>query len=256
MSHTKHEIVFNRLKNHPFAVEAFFKKSLVITLAVPKDELIRFLPPCLTLDLFEDKWAFLAVAVVQTESLRPKGFPRFLGNDFILTGYRIFTRFTMPDGRRLRGLYILRSETNLKKMEVLGSVFTRYRYQTTDINFSQKDASMAVFSRQSALEICVNERGDARLPEGSPFKTWKEARRFAGPLPFTFSWIPEKKKVLIVEGVREDWDPIPVEVGVFRSGVIDQLGCSHAEVASGFLVREIPYYWKKGKLVSWEQQGK
>jgi hypothetical protein len=246
--------VFDLLKNHPFAVEAFFSKSLVITLAVPKDELIRFLPPCLTLDLFQDRWAFLAVAVVQTESLRPKGLPRFLGNDFILTGYRIFTRFTMPDGRRLRGLYIIRSETNLKKMEVLGSVFTRYRYQTTDIVFSQKDTAISVQSKASALDISVNEVPAPKLPEHSPFSSWKEARRFAGPLPFTFSWIPNERKVLVIEGVREDWEPIPVEVDTFRSGIIDQLGCNGMAVASGFLVRDIPYYWKKGKLVPWEQK--
>ena len=246
--------MFDLLKNHPFAVEAFFNKSLVITLAVPKDELIRFLPPCLTLDLFQDRWAFLAVAVVQTESLRPKGLPRFLGNDFILTGYRIFTRFTMPDGRRLRGLYIIRSETNLKKMEVLGSVFTRYRYQTTDIVFSQKDTAISVQSKASALDISVNEVPAPKLPEHSPFSSWKEARRFAGPLPFTFSWIPNERKVLVIEGVREDWEPIPVEVDTFRSGIIDQLGCNGMAVASGFLVRDIPYYWKKGKLVPWEQK--
>lgn len=247
--------MFDLLKNHPFAVEAFFDKSLVITLAVPKDELIHFLPPCLTLDLFQERWAFLAVAVVQTERLRPKGFPGFLGNDFILTGYRIFTRFTMPDGRRLRGLYIIRSETNLKKMELLGSMFTRYRYQTTDIVFSQMDTSIAVHSEQSGLHIGVNEVADPHLPKDSPFSSWKEARRFAGPLPFTFSWIPEKRKVLVIEGVREDWEPVPVEVDRFQSKIIDQLGCQGTVVASGFMVRDIPYYWKKGKLVSWEPKG-
>ncbi|MGB4772277.1 MAG: DUF2071 domain-containing protein [Chitinophagaceae bacterium] len=248
--------MFDLLKNHPFAVEAFFKKSLVITIAVPKDEIIRFLPPCLTLDLFDDHWAFLAVAVVQTQSLRPKGLPRFFGNNFILTGYRIFTRFTMPDGRRLRGLYILRSETNLRKMELLGSIFTRYRYQTTDIIFSQEGNALTVHSESSSLHITANELPVADLPEGSPFSSWKEARRFAGPLPFTFSWIPDERKVLVIEGVREDWDPIPVEVDAFHSGVIDQLGCKGMVVASGFLVRDIPYYWKKGKLVPWEQKEK
>jgi hypothetical protein len=41
------------------------------------------IPACLELDLFEDKWAFIAIAVVQTKHLRPKGFPAWLGNDFI-----------------------------------------------------------------------------------------------------------------------------------------------------------------------------
>jgi hypothetical protein len=50
------------------------------------------------------------------------------------------------------------------------------------------------------------------LPEGSPFADWKEARRFAGPLPFTFTYTAKKKQVLIIEGVRENWKPEPVRV--------------------------------------------
>ena len=109
----------NFLKNHPFAVEAFFEKSIVVTYAVPKEQLIRLIPECLELDTFQDKWAFLAVALVQTKDLRPKGFPRFLGNDFFLIGYRIFVRYKTNKGKNIRGLYILKSETDNKKMEVL-----------------------------------------------------------------------------------------------------------------------------------------
>ena len=70
------------LKDHPFAVEAFFKSSLVLTFAVPKDQLKDLIPECLRLDTFNDEWAFVAVAMVQTESLRPKGLPKFMGNNF------------------------------------------------------------------------------------------------------------------------------------------------------------------------------
>jgi hypothetical protein len=74
------------LKNHPFAVEAFFESSLVLTFAVPKEQLKPLIPECLQLDTFNDKWTFVAVAMVQTKDLRPKGFPKFLGNDFFLIG--------------------------------------------------------------------------------------------------------------------------------------------------------------------------
>ena len=72
------------LKDHPFAVEAFFKSSLVLTYAVSKDEIKNLIPECLELDTFNEQWAFIAVALVQTKNLRPKGFPEFMGNDFIL----------------------------------------------------------------------------------------------------------------------------------------------------------------------------
>jgi len=70
------------LKNHPFAVEAHFDSSLVLTFAVPKEQIQNLIPDCLELDIFQDKWAFITVAMVHTKNLRPKGFPKFMGNDF------------------------------------------------------------------------------------------------------------------------------------------------------------------------------
>ena len=122
------------LKDHPFAVEAFFESSLVITFAVLKEELQSLIPECLELDTYNDKYAFIAVAMVQTKDLRPKGFPKFIGNDFFLIGYRIFVRYTNNRGKRLRGLYILKSETDKRKMEFMGNIFTHYNYATTDIS--------------------------------------------------------------------------------------------------------------------------
>src|ERR1700679_151404 len=125
------------LKNHPFSIEAFFDYSLVFTFAFPKEELSGLIPECLQLDTLNNKWAFLAVALVQTKGLRPKGFPKFLGNDFFLVGYRIFVRYTNNAGKNLRGLYILKSQTNKKTMEYLGNFFTRYKYETIDIRQSK-----------------------------------------------------------------------------------------------------------------------
>lgn len=108
-------MIFNFLKNHPFGVEAFFKQSLVFTFAFPKDSLSSLIPPCLTLDVHDNQWAFVAVAMVQTQNLRPKGLPTLFGNDFFLIGYRIFVRYKNIYGKNLRGLYILESTTDSQK---------------------------------------------------------------------------------------------------------------------------------------------
>lgn len=70
------------LRDHPFAVEAFFERSLVLTFAIPPEQVRPLIPECLAMDTFADRWAFVAVALVQTKALRPKGFPAFLGRDF------------------------------------------------------------------------------------------------------------------------------------------------------------------------------
>jgi uncharacterized protein YqjF (DUF2071 family) len=143
------------LKNHPFAVETFFESSLVLTYAVPKEELRNLIPECLELDTFNDKWAFVAVALVKTKNLRPKGFPKFMGNDFILIGFRVFVRYTNAQRKKLRGLCILKSETNKKKMSLFGNIFTHYNYTTTDIDFHSDKKKVTVSSQQSDLQIEV-----------------------------------------------------------------------------------------------------
>lgn len=245
--------MLSKLKNHPFAVEAYFKSSTVLTFAVNKEELIHLIPECLTLDTFEDKWAFLAVAMVQTKNLRPKGFPKFMGNDFFLIGYRVFVRYKDNRGKNLRGLYILKSETNKKKMEFFGNIFTHYNYTTTDIYQTENKDSRQISSNKSNFRIEIDQTKElAELPKKSPFSDWKEARRFAGPLPFTFTYNEELKEVLVIEGVRQNWKPKPIAVKDYNFSFIDSFQFKNPILANAFIIEEIPYYWKKGKKEQWK----
>lgn len=241
------------LKNHPFAVDAHFESSLVLTFAVPKEQLENLIPECLQLDTFQDKFAFVAVAMVQTKDLRPKGFPKFMGNDFFLIGYRVFVRYTNNAGKNLRGLYILKSETDKKKMEFFGNMFTHYNYTTTDINKSEQKNTSEIFSINSKFKITLNKtEEEISLPEHSPFADWKEARRFAGPLPFTFTYNNKTKEVLIIEGVRENWTPKPVKIIDYYFEFLSSLKLENPILANAFIIKNIPYYWKKGKIETWK----
>ena len=246
--------MFSFLKNHPFAVEAYFESSLVFTFAVPKEELQRLIPDALELDVFQNQWAFVAVAMVQTEDLRPKGFPKILGNDFFLIGYRVFVRYKNEAGKNLRGLYILKSETNKKKMEFLGNIFTHYNYTTTDIQQVLENNTKEIFSAKSKFKVKIsNKEENISLPKNSPFADWKEARRFAGPLPFTFTINTEKKEVLIIEGVRQNWIPNPVEVFDYDFDFLKKLKLKNPILANAFIIKNVPYYWKKGKKEVWKK---
>jgi hypothetical protein len=240
------------LKNHPFAVEAFFERSLVLTYAVPKEALQKLIPECLELDLLHDQWGFVAAAFVQTQNLRPKGFPTFMGNDFFLIGFRIFVRYRTSANKNLRGLYILRSETDKRKMAVMGNTFTHYNYVHTDIVQHIDACQTTIQSKKSGIEITVDTaQQETSLPTGSPFADWKEARRFAGPLPFTFTYNAARKQVLIIEGVRENWTPRPVHVVKHEIGFVKSMQLPGIILANAFMIENIPYYWKKGKIDKW-----
>jgi uncharacterized protein YqjF (DUF2071 family) len=241
------------LKNHPFAVEAHFESSLVLTFAVPKEQLQNVIPECLELDTFQDKWAFVAIAMVQTKDLRPKGFPKFMGNDFFLIGYRVFVRYSNKAGKNLRGLYILKSETDQKKMAFMGNIFTHYNYTATDIKQFEQHQTKEISSVNSKFKITLDQREkEISLPEQSPFADWKEARRFAGPLPFTFTYNKKTKEVLIIEGVRQNWTPNPVQVIDYHFEFLNSLKLQKSVLANAFIIKNIPYYWKKGKKEIWK----
>ena len=239
------------LNRHPFPVKAFFEKSLVLGYAAPKESVAELIPECLEPDLLEERFAFLAVAMVQAKGLRPEGFPRIFGRDFVLVGYRIFVRYRGLDGRRLRGLYILGSQTDKPSMRWLGSLFTQYRYQLVPIAWSSANGREVV-TAPDGFHVEAEPAGEEeRLPKGSPFSTWREARRFAGPMPFTFSYDAAAREVIIVEGVRPSWTPRPMSV--LRADVPSwsAKGCNDLTLANAFFVEQVPYRWKRGRVERW-----
>jgi hypothetical protein len=240
-----------RLRRHPFPVEAHFRNCLTLTYAVPADVLRPLLPPGLELETVGGN-GFVAIALVQTESLRPAGLPRTLGQDFFLAGYRVFTKFRAPDGRARRGLRILRSDANRARMVVAGNLLTHYNYHHCNASItSMPDGRLRVAVRTADhhgdLEVIANLR-DHSLPPGSPFATLCEARRFAGPLPFTFDYEPETHAIVAIEATRTNWRPAPVGIEAHRIALFDQpvfRGCTPV-LAVAFHVQDIDYQWKRG----------
>ncbi len=244
------------LKRHPFAVEAFFRRSLVLAYAVPASALTDLLDPGLELDTYDD-YGFLAIALVQTERLRPQGFPSLLGRNFFLSGYRIFTRFVRPGKPTLRGLRILRSDTDRRMMSVLGNVFTHYNYHRADVSMSatasQLDVTIRTPGREADLRVTADlSARPAALPETSPFRSLQDSRNFAGPLPFTFSYNKHAKKMVIIKGIRKVWTPEPVRVTVHEASYLLAPRFKDARLANAFYLENVPYLWKPGTLESLE----
>ena len=184
----------NFLKEHPFGVKAHFDQSLVLTYAVPADQVRKLVPAQLELDLYQGKTAFLAVALVETRAMRPRLFPSFLGRKSTLLGYRVFVRYRGEDGRRRRGLYILGSETDSHFMVRTGNLVTRYCYSHVDIDWLKLANGQQKISTNMGLKIKVGGLSEnAQLPRESPFPDWRQARRFAGPMHLHLAMMPKRK---------------------------------------------------------------
>ena len=242
--------LMRRLKRHPVPIEAHFKECLTLTYAVPAEVLRPLLPPGLELDTLRG-YGFMAVALVQTDSLRPAGLPRACGQDFFLAGYRVFTIHRLPDGRTVRGLRILRSDANRMRMVIGGNLLTHYHYHLceADIEESCDRLRISVRSRDGGGDVEITAGPPAAaLPAGSPFESWREARRFAGPLPFTFDFEQETRSIIAIEATRTNWRPAAIDVDVHELSFLQHpafRGCAPA-LAAAFRVSDVDYRWERG----------
>jgi hypothetical protein len=243
------------LKRHPFPVLAWFERVVAVSFAFPESALRPLVPEGLEMDTHEG-FGFVTVALVWTHKLRPAGFPAWLGQDFFLAGYRVFTRLRDPSGRRLRGLRILRSETDKRRMVRAGNLLTRYRYRHVRLRAEQTGATMRVETSladgSQTLDLTVELSAEpAELPAGSIFRDWHSARRFAGPMPFTFS--PEDDgSFVVIEGSRTTWAPRPIAVRNWRVALFDEppLRGIAPVLANAFVVEGVSYRWERGRVVT------
>ncbi|MFE3682224.1 DUF2071 domain-containing protein [Streptomyces sp. NPDC059095] len=245
------------LQRHPIPIRTHFAHSLVLTYALPPEQLAPLVPPGLALDTYTapdgTEHGFVAAAVVDARGLRPAGLPARIGADLVLTGYRVFTRFPTPSGRTMRGLRILRSDTGHRLMVAGGNLLSRYHYRLARIG-SRALGDTLEFKVVSAdgradLHVRANLAGPpAPLPPGSPFADARAARRFAGPLPYTFEYEPQTRSMIVVKAVRPHWEPKPVTVEVPHLTFFDHgpLAGTRPVLANAFHVSDLDYGWEPG----------
>ena len=251
--------MFHRLKRHPFPVSAHFDHCLVLAYALPRETLQPLLAPGLELDVYQNQHqnqncGFVAVALVQTRALRPSWLPAFVGQNFFLAGYRIFTRYQSRAGRSLRGLQILRSDTDKPLMQIAGNLFTHYNYSFAHTRFELQNQTLTVETRAPDVHLSVvaDIGRAASLPPDSPFPDLDTARRYAGPLPYTFDYERQTHSLILVKGVRKKWDPMPVSVEVKANTFFDDQRFDGAEpkLANAFYLFDVPYRWQAGRRES------
>ena len=240
--------MFTALKRHPFPVVAHFDRVMAVSFAFPSEVLQPLVPKPLEIDRYGDL-GFVTVALVWTKGLRPAAMPAMFGQDFFLAGYRVFVR--APDGdRRLRGLKILRSETDKSRMVFSGNLLTHYNYRRITVSDGPGRLQTRRPDGRFSLDLSYDLSETAGLPEGSPFPDWRTARQFAGPMPFTFDVEPSGG-VVAIEGKRATWKPRPFKV---LSCEVDLFGEAPfrgiaPQLANAFAVEDIPYRWERGRLL-------
>jgi hypothetical protein len=263
-------IVPYTLRRHGMALETHFDFSLVLTFAFPARVLAPLLSPGLILDTYvppdapgNPPLAFIAIAMVQSQKMRPRGWPKAAGQDYMLIGYRVFVRYKTRAGQHLRGLKILRSDVNSHLVATAGNAMTHYNFHYSKIKWQRDNAAITLTSKPSDklttldVKAHLNSIGDDYLPDTSPFANLREALKFAGPMPFTFDYEKETDSIIRVEGVRKNWQPKTLAVDVGPVGFFSQPPFNQVDpiFCSAFYIADVPYMWRRGFIEKVMREG-
>lgn len=240
------------IKRQPFSIDANLNYSLILNFALPYQRLQKILPAGLNADIHDNYWGFVAMTVTQIQQIYPQSFPAFSVYNSFHISYRILVSYQGQAGKKLRGSYILRSETDKRSIEWLGNILTPYNFSKTDIQQKTERETMEISSQQSNFKILISsaKTGAPLLPPDSVFDNWESANQTIVSRPFTFSYLPDQQEILMVESISENGQPVPVEVVQHQIGFFPAWGLHDAQLVGAFLAQNTSYTSKKGKLKS------
>src|SRR6185436_12926248 len=99
-----------------------------------------------------------------------------------------------------------------RRMAVSGNLLTHYNYCHAHVEFRAEPGRLSICIKTPSAVADLDASADlseaaSRLPPDSCFATERDARRFAGPLPYTFDYEPQSHSIIAIRGRRRDWHP-------------------------------------------------
>jgi hypothetical protein len=137
-------------------------------------------------------------------------------------------------------------------MAFAGNLLTHYKYRLSKVSLQQDattlECRIETRGHRADLDVAAHLDAPAALPPATPFENEHQARRFAGPLPYTFDHEPQTNSIIAIKATRQHWHPHLVDVAVRKLSFFNFppfLGAA-PQLASAFYVRNIDYQWNPG----------
>src|SRR6266849_5578331 len=105
----------------PFEANTIWAEAVCVNIRVRPESLRLLVPPPFDLDLYKE-WAFVSLTASRLKEFGVGMLPRALRMNFYQATYRAHVTFTDFRGRRMRGCYFVRSETNSHVMSLTANL--------------------------------------------------------------------------------------------------------------------------------------
>jgi uncharacterized protein YqjF (DUF2071 family) len=237
----------------PFAANTIWEHAICANLRVRPAALRPLIPKQFDLDL-HDGWAFVSLTASRLKDFGAGPVPRALRKNFYQATYRAHVVFTDFRGRRMRGCYFVRSETNSQVMSLVANLLPEFKahHCATHPILMARNGDHLLLSVDTGDDpagkvvlVLDAARPLDRMPAGSCFHSVDEAYNFIVDFYDAFSYDPRTNEVFILGIERGDWNiqilqPVDYYLGYISSG---PFAAGHAELDSVFYFRDTPYRW-------------
>jgi hypothetical protein len=237
----------------PFAADTVWAEAVAVNVRLAPAALRPLVPDVFDLDL-HDGQAFVSLTASRLKDFGVGWVPRALRMNFYQATYRAHVTYTDFRGRKLRGCYFVRSETNSALMSTVANLlpeFRAHRCSTYPILMARRGGHwvLTVDSGADPAGKVVLVLDDARalsaMPASSCFRSVQDAYSFLVDFYDAFAYDPETREVLILQIDRGDWDvkvmePVDHYLGYFAGGAFPP---GTAQLDSVFYFQNVPYRW-------------
>ena len=237
----------------PFAANTVWAEAVCVNIRVRPEALRRLVPAPFDLDLYKD-WGFVSLTASRLKQFGLGMLPRALRMNFYQATYRAHVTFTDFRGRRLRGCYFLRSETNSHVMSLTANLlpeYTAHRCNTYPILMVRNGGHFILTvdtgsdpAGKVVLVLDTSLQRDA-LPPSSCFPSMQAAYEYIVDFYDAFSSDPVTGEVIILRIERGPWHVRLPEVVDHYLGFIHDgpFPAGSAELDSVFYFQNTPYRW-------------
>lgn len=237
----------------PFEANTIWAEAVCVNIRVRPEALRLLVPPPFDLDLYKE-WGFVSLTASRLKEFGVGALPRALRMNFYQATYRAHVTFTDFRGRRLRGCYFVRSETNSYVMSLTANLLPEFKahHCGTYPMLMVRDGGLLILTVDTGNDpagkvVLVLDTSCARggLPPSSCFPSLEAAYEYIVDFYDAFSRDPDTGDVFILRIDRGPWQVRIPEVidhylGYIRDGPFPP---GAAELDSVFYFQNTPYRW-------------
>jgi Uncharacterized conserved protein (COG2071) len=215
----------------PFETNTIWAEAVCVNIRVRPESLRQLVPPSFDLDLYQE-WGFISLTASRLREFGVGLLPRALRMNFYQATYRAHVTFTDFRGRKLRGCFFVRSETNSHLMSLTANLLPEFKahHCSTYPMLMVRDGDHFILTVDTGDDpagkvvlVLDTSCPQERLPASSCFPSRAMAYEHIGEVANAFSLDPDTGDVLILRIERGPWqfcipDVIDHYLGYIQAG--------------------------------------